>query len=163
MADSSNTGRNFLIAGIILGVGAAATGVYVLSSPAPESLVVNMANESSQAADLTQEASRMTQDALTRRRMVDAAPPLETAYIPRDKVEGKKVPRYTPLFFAPAIWQVPDAGQKKNVAVDLLEEGARALHFVASSEGAPGSKAVPNSWFYAYGMEGSLCMADALQ
>ena len=140
----------------MLCVGAVAAGVSVLSSPAPSSLTEDIdqltdenkqefnssesnsptANEGSnrsKGAKLTQEPLQMKEDALTPRRLVDVAPPLEEAFIPRDKVEGKKVPRYTPLFFAPTIWQVPDAGQKKNLAVDLLADGSHPLHSIAAS------------------------------
>lgn len=163
MANSSNTGRNFLLAGFVLGLGAAAAGIYVLNSPEPESLAVGMENSDSKGAALTQEASQMKQDALTPRRLVDVAPPLEEAFIPRDKVEGKKIPRYTPLFFAPTIWQVPDPAQKKNLAVDLLADGSRPLHSIPASGADAKPTAVPNGWFYMYGLEDSLCMADALQ
>ncbi len=162
MADSSNTGRNFLLVGIVLGVGAAAAGVYVLNTPEPESLdVTHIVSDSEKAAALTQEASQMKENALTERRLVDAAPPLEVAFIPRDKAKGKKVPRYTPLFFAPDIWQVPDAAQKKNVAVDLLAADSKPIHTAILPDGS--SKPVPNGWFYSYGLESSICAADALQ
>ena len=186
MANSSTTGRNFLLGGLVLCVGAVAAGVSVLSSPAPSSLTEDIdqltdenkqefnssesnsptANEGSnrsKGAKLTQEPLQMKEDALTPRRLVDVAPPLEEAFIPRDKVEGKKVPRYTPLFFAPTIWQVPDAGQKKNLAVDLLADGSHPLHSIAASGAETKPTAVPNAWFYKYGLEDSLCMADALQ
>lgn len=151
------------MAGFVLGLGAAAAGIYVLNSPEPESLAVGMENSDSKGAALTQEASQMKQDALTPRRLVDVAPPLEEAFIPRDKVEGKKIPRYTPLFFAPTIWQVPDPAQKKNLAVDLLADGSRPLHSIPASGADAKPTAVPNGWFYMYGLEDSLCMADALQ
>ncbi len=163
MANSSDTGRNFLLAGLVLGLGAAAAGIYVLNSPEPESLAVDMENSNSKGAALTQEASRMKQDALTPRRLVDVAPPLEEAFIPRDKVEGKKIPRYMPLFFAPTIWQVPDPAHKKNMAVDLLADGSRPLHSIPASGADAKPTDVPNGWFYKYGLEDSLCMADALQ
>lgn len=163
MANSSDTGRNFLLAGLVLGLGAAAAGIYVLNSPEPESLAVDMENSNSKGAALTQEASRMKQDALTPRRLVDVAPPLEEAFIPRDKVEGKKIPRYMPLFFAPTIWQVPDPAHKKNLAVDLLADGSRPLHSIPASGAGAKPTDVPNGWFYMYGLEDSLCMADALQ
>ena len=163
MADSSNTGRNFLLIGIMLGVGAAAVGVYVLNSAAPDKLSVSIKDDGSEGSSLTQEAVQLKEDALVPRRLLDVAPPLDEASIPRDKVEGKKVPRYTPLFFAPTVWQVPDATQKKNVAVDLLAPDARPLHHVASVESGTDEKPVPNGWFYMYGLEKSLCMADAMQ
>ena len=163
MANSSDTGRNFLLAGFVLGLGAAAAGIYVLNSPEPESLAVDMENSGSKGAALTQEAFRMKQDALTSRRLVDVAPPLEEAFIPRDKVEGKKIPRYTPLFFAPTIWQWTNREQMKNVAVDPLAVGSPSLHSIPASGAGAKPTAVPNGWFYMYGLEDSLCMADALQ
>ena len=149
--------------GIMLGVGAAAAGVYVIrvESPEPDALEVRMTRGDDQASALTQEAAQMKQDALTERRFVDVAPPLEVAFVPRDKAKDKKVPRYTPLFFAPAIWQVPDAAQKKNVAVDLLAPDSKPIHSVVMPDGA--SKPVPNAWFYSYELESTISAADSMQ
>ena len=122
MAESSHSGRNFLLSGIVLGLGAAAAGVWLLSQDSLESLPTRMGGNGEKGADLTSEAARQKQDALAPRRMVDVAPPLEEAYVPRVAAQGGKIPRYTPLFFAPMLWQVADDAQKKNIVVDLLSE-----------------------------------------
>lgn len=161
MADSSKIGRNILLLGTVLGLGAAAGGYYMYTLPEPDSLNVPMPKVKVKDNGLTDEASQIVQNVATERRLVDEAPGLDVAFVPRDKVEGKKLPRYTPLFFPPTIWQVPDAAQKKNIAVDLLADGSHPLHTVPAADGA--SKPVPNAWFYTYGLEQNICDADVMQ
>ncbi len=161
MADTSKIGRNMLLIGSMLGIGAAAVGYYVYDLPEPDTLDVPMPKAQTTPDGLTGEAAQVVQNVTTERRMVDVAPDLDVAFVPRDKAEGKKIPRYTPLFFAPTIWEVPDAAQKKNIAVDLLASDSHPLHTVTAEDGTP--KSVPNAWFYTYGLEQNICDADVMQ
>lgn len=165
MADSSKIGRNILVVGIVLGIGAIGGGYYIYNLPDTDTLDVRMPQAKAADNGLTDEAAQVVRDVSTMRRMVDVAPGLDVAFVPRDKVEGKKVPRYTPLFFAPTIWEVPDAAQKKNIAVDLLavdpNKPPHPLHTVTAEDGT--SKAVPNAWFYTYGIEQNMCDVDAMR
>ncbi len=162
MAESSHSGRNFLLSGIVLGLGAAAAGAWLMSQNQLEPLPTRMGSNGGKAADLTTAATRQKQDALTPRRMVDVAPPLEEACVPRIAAQGGKIPRYTPLFFAPKLWQVPDAAQKKNIVVDLLSEGSVPVHKLPAESATGSPKPVPNSWFFSYGLDQLIERSGAL-
>ncbi len=151
-----------LLIGSVLGIGAAAVGYYVYDLPEPDTLDVRMPQAKTTSDGLTGEAAQIESNVTTERRMVDVAPGLDEAFVPRDKAKDKKIPRYTPLFFAPTIWEVPDEAQKKNVAVDLLASDSRPLHTVTAEDGTS-KKAVPNAWFYTYGLEQHICDADVMQ
>ncbi len=162
MAESSHSGRNFLLSGIVLGLGAAAAGVWLLSQDSLESLPTRMGGNGEKGADLTSEAARQKQDALAPRRMVDVAPPLEEAYVPRVAAQGGKIPRYTPLFFAPMLWQVADDAQKKNIVVDLLSEDSKPMHKLPAESATSAPKPVPNGWFFSYGLDRLVEQSGAL-
>ncbi len=162
MADSSRTGRNFLLSGIVLGLGAAAAGAWLLTQSRQEPLPTRMSGNGEKEADLTSASVRQKQDALTPRRMVDVAPPLEEAYIPRITAKDGKIPRYTPLFFAPELWQVADEAQKKNIVVDLLSEDSKPVHKLPAESATDPAKPVPNGWFFNYGLDQLVERSDAL-
>lgn len=162
MADSSNPGKKFLLAGIVLGIGAAAAGAYIQTTQEQQTLRVQVGSGDKVAASFTDEAAKMKQNALTPRRVVDIAPPLDEAWIPDNKAEDKKLPRYTPIFFAPRLWQVADETQRKNVVRDLLDAKSTSLYKVvdpATNE----SKPVPNSWFFENGMLDVLGAVNAMR
>ena len=123
-----------MICGILLGLGAAAGGVYIMNSANHDPLLTRVQSGDDKATALTEKATKMKDAALMVRRMVDIAPSLEEAWVPRAAAKDGKLPRFTPLFFAPSIWEVPDAAQKKNVAVDLLDNESRPLHKMASAD-----------------------------
>lgn len=162
MANSSNIGRNFLICGVLLGLGAAAGGVYVMNSTSHDPLPTSVQGGDERSTALTEKSVKIKEEAMTARRIVDVAPPLEEAWIPRASAKDGKLPRFTPLFFAPTIWQVPDAAQKKNVAVDLMDAGSRPLHKVVPTDPTAAAVPVPNSWFFSYGLDELLCSPQAL-
>ncbi len=162
MAESSHSGRNFLLTGIVLGLGAAAAGAWLMRQDQLEPLPIRMDGGDEKAPDLTSDAARQKQDALTPRRMVDVAPSTEEAYVPRITAEGGRVPRYTPLFFAPMLWQVPDDAQKKNIVVDLLSEDSKPVHKMPAESATSAPKAVPNGWFFSYGLDQLVERSNAL-
>lgn len=146
MADSSNTGRNFLLVGALLGIGAAAAGAYIQSSQKVAEIDTNM--RSGKAPSLVQEAEQLKTDALAARLIADVAP--QDARVPRHDAKSGYVPRYTPIFFAPKLWQVP--GRDKSEVVDLLNPKSPDLY-----------DAVPNSEFFKYGLEHLIGEPDALE
>ncbi len=162
MAESSHSGRNFILSGVVLGLGAAAAGVWLMSQDPLDPLSTRMDGNGEKGADLTSEAARQKQDALAPRRMVDVAPPLEEACVPRVAAQGGRIPRYTPLFFAPMLWQVSDDAQKKNIVVDLLSEDSKPVHRLAAESATSAPKFVPNSWFFSYGLDQLVERAGAL-
>ena len=152
-----------MICGILLGLGAAGGGVYIMNSANHDPLSTRMQGGDDKATALTEKATQMKDAALKARRMVDVAPPLEDAWVPRASAKDGKLPRFTPLFFAPSIWEVPDAAQKKNVAVDLLDNESRPLHKVTSANASSPAVPVPNSWFFSHGLGDIICSSLALQ
>lgn len=164
MADSSTTGRNLILVGVLLGLGAAAAGFYVSSSFEAPSVDVSMRG-SGDIASLTQKVQTAYDEARRDVVVFDIAP--QNAIIERDKIPGPdgklvknpegKVPRYTPIFFAPQLWITQEpfspGDNIKCKVVDLLASGdsARPLH---------GN--VPNAWFFRYGLDDVIVSADAL-
>lgn len=146
MADSSNTGRNFLIIGALLGIGAAFAGAYIQSSQDIPEIPLNVG--SGKTPSLTQEAEQLKKDALTVRTVADSAP--QDAVVPRLGAKGGSVPRYTPLFFAPKLWQIP--GVDRSDVRDLLNPKSESLY-----------SGIPNTEFFKYGMESILGDVDALE
>lgn len=156
MADSSNIGRNFILTGVVLGLGAAAMGAYISSNYEKQSISVHMPS-SGKLASLTEKATQTHQEAKRARQVVDLAP--ADTWVPKNKIvdaAGKasknpdgKLPRYMPLFFAPKLWQV--AMESRYEVMDLLDPHAAKLH-----------ANVPNEKFFFYGMQDVLCDADAL-
>ena len=149
MADSSNTARNFILTGVLLGVGAAAAGVYVMKTTEIPQINTHIAS-SDKTPSLTRNAVALKNDALAKRELADIAP--EGAVIPRLNNQGVVVnsPRYTPLFFAPKLWEVTAANGKKDVR-DLLSPASKPVY-----------AGVANTDFFKYGMEELLGRADAL-
>lgn len=146
MADSSNTGRNFLLTGALLGIGAAAAGGYIYSSDPIQKIDTNMAG--GKTPSLTQEAEQIKADALKVRVVADVAP--EGAIIPRFGAKNGGAPRFTPLFFAPKLWRVADKG--RDDVRDLLHPNSESVY---------GS--VPNTEFFKYGLESIIGDPDALE
>lgn len=150
MADSSNTARNFILTGVLLGVGAAAAGVYITNST--ELPTISTAMRSSSEAKifdkLTQDAVALKNGAMAERQLADVAP--QGADIPRVAAKDGKEPRYTPLFFAPKLWQVATASGSREVR-DLMSPGSKALH-----------EGVDNTEFFKYGIEEIIGRPDAL-
>lgn len=146
MADSSNTGRNFLIIGALLGIAAAGAGVYVLNSaPTPD---IDPTMGSGKQASLTDEAVQLKDDALAVRTVTDVAP--KDAVIPRVSSKTGTEPRYTPIFFAPKLWQIHT--QDKSDVRDLLNPKSERVH-----------STVDNTEFFKYGIEQVIGDDDALE
>ena len=146
MADSSNTARNFLLTGVLLGVGAAAAGAYIMTSEEIPNIDPRVEGSGKTAA-LTQEAAQLKEQALAPRQMADVAP--QGAEVPRIAAENGSVPRYTPLFFAPKLWHIsegPAAGVR-----DLMHSKSPNLH-----------ADVPNTEFFKYGLEEIIGNPNAL-
>lgn len=158
MADSSASGKNFIITGVVLGLAAAAAGYYVSSQEKP-SVSLSVSGKSN-VAKYAQDAKALY-DAATKRDLVaDVAP--SGAWVARDKVggkkvEGHKVPRYAPIFFAPKLYLVSVSPNKAEVR-DLMgiedpekPDVAGRLH-----------KEVPNDWFFRYGLDNVIGDGDVL-
>lgn len=164
MADTSSTGRNFLLAGLALGLGAAAAGFYISSSFEKKEIDFNMSGEGGVAA-LSKQVKDAYDEAMRDTVLADVAP--QNAWIARDKspnASGKlvknpegKIPRYTPLFFAPQLWFVAEGPSKASVR-DLLVMENPEKPDVASRV----HKDTPNEWFFRYGLDSVLGRPDAL-
>lgn len=147
MADSSNTARNFILIGALLGISAAAAGFYISSSV--EIPIIDPRVESrGKTPSLTAEAARLQESALAERMLADAAP--AGAIVPRLAAKDGGVPRYTPLFFPPKLWQVTEKGSRS--VRDLLNPKAENVQ-----------PAVANAQFFKYGMEDIIGREDVLE
>lgn len=164
MADSSSTGRNFIIAGVVLGLGAAAAGFYVSSSFDKQEIDFRMPDEGGVAA-MSQKIKASYDDAVRDTTLADVAP--KDAWVARDKVPGAdgklvknpegKVPRYAPIFFAPQLWLVSEGNGKASVR-DLLTMENPEKPDVSSRV----HKDVPNEWFFRYGLDAVIGESNAL-
>lgn len=155
MADSSTTGRNFIIAGVVLGLGAAAAGFHISSSYDKQVVSTSMRGEAKVAA-LAQKV-KDTYDSATRDTIVvDVAP--EGAWIARDKAPEGKEPRYTPIFFAPNLWIVSEGETKASIRDLLAIEDPEKPNIAGRVH-----REVPNEWFFRYGLDSIIGNADALE
>lgn len=160
----SSIGKNFIVAGAVLGIGAAAAGFYILSSQQNETIDTNIRGEGS-VASYSAKVKAVYDDAVRDVVIADVAP--ANTWVARDKARGAdgklvktadgKVPRYTPLFFAPKLWLV-DNGTETPEMVDLL---------VIENPEKPDVKSrvhseVPNDWFFFYGLDDIIGARDAL-
>lgn len=131
MADNSNSGKQALIIGAVLGIAAAAYGGYVMSSSKvvrpSTSVSVSKTDEK-----LTAEAQALRDSLKQERTVKDCAP--EGALI-----NGK--PRMAPLFFSTELWQITLDNAKKNTIIDIYDPKAANIH-----------GDVPNSWFLSNGL-----------
>ncbi|MGN0868978.1 MAG: Amuc_1099 family pilus-like system protein [Akkermansia sp.] len=142
MADQSNSGRNILIVGALLGIAAAGYGGYTLYSAktlAPDTQVNSGKGEGS----LTAEAQRVKDNLKSDRTISDAAP--EGALI-----NGK--PRMAPLFYSTELWQITLDDKQKNTVIDIYDPAAQNIH-----------GDVPNTWFITSGIADALGRADGLE
>lgn len=146
MADSPNTARNFILVGALLGIGAAAAGAYIMNSEEIQQIDTRV--EGGKSSDLTREAISLHDNALAARSLADVAP--ADAVVPRLAAKDGAEPRYTPLFFAPKLWEVTD-NTGRSVR-DLLQPKSQSVH-----------ASVPNTEFFKYGMEGIIGNPDALE
>lgn len=142
MADQSNTGRNILIVGALLGIAAAGIGAYVMSTAkatAPETQVQSGKSDTS----LTAQAEKVKADLKSDRTITDAAPEGAT-------INGK--PRMAPLFYSTELWQVTLDDQQKNSVTDIYDAASQNIH-----------GDVPNTWFITEGIADALGRADGLE
>ena len=155
MADSSTTGRNFIIAGVVLGLGAAAAGFYVSSSYDKQAINTAMRGEGKVAA-LAQKVKETYAEATRDTVVTDVAP--EGAWIARAKAPEGKEPRYTPIFFAPNLWLVSEGIGKASMRDLLAMEDPEKPNPAGRVH-----REVPNEWFFRYGLDGIMGNADALE
>lgn len=141
MADQSNSGKNALIIGAVLGLAAAGLGAYTMMT---SKVIVPDTNVSGGKSDssLTAQAEQVKANLKSDRTVTDAAP--EGAVI-----NGK--PRMAPLFFSTELWQVSSDAQQKNTIIDIYDPAAPSVH-----------ADVPNSWFITNGIADALGRADGL-
>lgn len=162
MADSSPIGRNMMLAGIFLGLGAAAAGFYVSSSyekPEVDTSVRRECNVTAMAEEVKADYEATIRSCV----LVDVAP--KDAYIARKKMPGAdgkmvdtpegKVPRFAPLFLPPKLWvsSKPAEGVDKGLVIDLMAPG--------NSSNLHGN--VPNEKFFYYGLDDVICEPNALE
>lgn len=141
MADQSNSGRNALIVGVLLGIAAAGYGGYTMSSskvPAPQTEITGAKSDFSQVA----EAQAIKDSLKADRTIKDTAPQGAT-------INGQ--PRLAPLFFSTELWQVTVDAEQKNTIVDIYDPAAKNVH-----------GDVPNTWFITNGIADALGRADGL-
>lgn len=150
MADPSNTARNFILTGLLLGVGAAGAGVYIMNNAELPDLQTSIrgSSEAKIFESLTKAPIALTQAAKAERLLADVAP--QGAIIPRVSAENGSEPRYTPLFFAPKLWSVTSARGGREMR-DLMSPKSKDLH-----------ESVKNTEFFKYGIESIIGRADAL-
>lgn len=141
MADQSNSGRNALIIGAVLGLAAAGLGGYTMTSgkiSAPATEIASGKSDNSLAAQ-----AQAVKDSLKSDRTIkDTAPQGAT-------INGE--PRLAPLFFSTELWQITLDDEKKNTIIDIYDPAAKSLH-----------GEVPNTWFIANGIADALGRADGL-
>lgn len=164
MADSSSTGRNFILTGVVLGLGAAAAGFYVSSSFDKQEIDFHMPSADG-VATLSQKTKATYDEAVRDTRLADIAP--KDAWVARDKVPGAdgkmvknpegKVPRYAPLFFAPQLWLVSEGAGKVAVRDLLAMENPEKPDVTNRVH-----KDVPNEWFFRYGLDQIIGESNAL-
>lgn len=155
MADSSTTGRNFIIAGVVLGLGAAAAGYFATSSYEKQAIDTTVRA----AGKITAEAQKVQaayEEAARDVVVTDIAP--EGAWIARDKAPEGKLPRYTPVFFAPNLWLVSEGESKVSMRDLLAMEDPEKPNTAGRVH--PG---VPNEWFFRYGLDGVIGTQDAME
>lgn len=154
MAESSTTGRNFIIAGVVLGLGAAAAGYFTASSYDKQTVDPEISKVGAMAAE-TQKVQAAYESAMRDVVVSDVAP--EGAWIVRDKAPEGKEPRYTPIFFAPKLWTVR-TGENSAAMRDLQAPEDPQKPNTADRV----HKDVPNEWFFRYGLEGIIGYPDAM-
>ena len=136
-----NPGKILLIAGIVLGIAAGGMGAYTMSSAKVNKLNTKVDNSApADIAALTEKVDQVNKALAQNFTIVDVAP--EGAV-----VNGK--PRFTPLFYAPELWQVTI--DQKNVVMDIYDPQSPTIH-----------GDVPNSWFIENGLQEVMGRADAL-
>lgn len=141
MADQSNSGRNALIVGALLGLAAAGYGGYTMSSSKvqiPQTEITGAKSDFSQVA----EAQAIKDSLKADRTIKDTAPQGAT-------INGQ--PRLAPLFFSTELWQVTVDADQKNTIVDIYDPAAKNVH-----------GDVPNTWFITNGIADALGRADGL-
>ncbi len=144
MANDSNSSRNILIVGALLGLAAAGMGGYMMTSAEPKQVGTRIGGESSQAAALTAEADRIQADIKRDRTLADVAPEGAVA-------NGK--PRVMPFFFATELWQVPPhKGGTMYDVVDIYDPTVEPIH-----------AGIPNGWFLQHGLLEPLSLSDGDQ
>lgn len=166
MADSSTTGRNLILAGVVLGLGAAAAGFYVSSSY--DKPVIDTSVRGNGDVPAMMKKVQAVYDAATHDVMLtDLAP--EGAVIKREKIQGadgkfvkvpsssEEMPIYAPIFMAPKLWIVRDPSSDSTQV--------RICDLYAPDAKAPKSRVhagVPNEWFFRYGLDSVICDSNAL-
>lgn len=142
MADHSQSARNILIVGVVLGLAAGGLGAYSMVSGKIDRPATEL-NAPPAKEDALVAASGELMKALARNHsLADVAPEGVV-------VNGK--PRFTPIFYSPDLWQVAIDEQKKNIVMDVLDPSSPNIH-----------GDVPNAWFVANGLLDDLGKSDAL-
>lgn len=160
MADLFATSRNFIVAGVTLGILAGGAACYISRQEKQEVSLQQIRGKSSSIAQYTEMAKSRFAQAKVRPMVTDVAP--ADTWIARNKVDGKKVdggkvPRYTPIFFAPKLYLVA-LDDSRVVVKDLM---------AFESPDRPNTddrlhKEVPNEWFFFYGLDDVIGDSDAL-
>ncbi len=140
MADQSQSERNTLIVGAVLGIAAAALGAYTMMSASPKSVRTGVEGSIS-VEKLVAPAEQASADATRDRELKDVAP---------EGVQVNGQPRIMPAFFATELWQIPpqNGGKTYNV-VDVYDAASASVH-----------PTIPNVWFLDNGLIDALSRAD---
>ncbi len=141
MADYSNTSRNILIVGALMGLAAAGLGVYTSLNAELRQTNTRVGSEAANTAALVAEAEQVLESVKRDRTLKDVAPEGALA-------NGK--PRVIPFFFSTELWQVPPHnGGNINDVVDIYDPAVGPLH-----------EGIPNTWFIQHGLGDALSQAD---
>ncbi len=142
MADHSNSDRNILIVGVLLGLAAAGLGAYgMFFSQQAKPVNARIGGESAQVSELIAQAEQVQANLKRDRSIADVAP--EGAV-----VNGQ--PRVMPFFFSTELWQIPPRpGETTYNVVDIYEPTVEPIH-----------AGIPNVWFLKHGLIDALSLSD---
>ncbi len=140
MAEQSNSGRQVLTIGVILGLIGIGAGAYSMVNGEVETVDTSVRSNSETGTSLTLSAEQLAERIQKDRKLQDVAPAGLT-------INGQ--PRYTPLFFAPELWQVR-LQNGKAAMVDIYDVATPALH-----------EGINNLWFISQGLSEDLGYSNA--
>lgn len=140
MAEQSNPGLKAIVTGTLLGVAAAALGGYTMYSSKVTPVETNVKG-GYEGTSMTEEAQAVKNLMKRDMSIVDTAPAGAV-------ING--VPRVTPLFFAPELWQVSLVEAERVEVVDIYDPASPCVHGI-----------IPNTWFIVNNIDKDFCKVNA--